>query len=53
MKERKQQNSLHLSERYRAEFKQTIEMNEHSLPETVFATFEFSSVCNLIQNTAQ
>ncbi len=46
-------NSLHLLERYSAEFKQTIEMNEHSLPETVFATFEFSGVCNLMQNTAQ
>ncbi len=46
-------NSLHLSERYSAEFKQTIEINEHSLPETVFATFEFSGVCNLMQNTAQ
>ncbi len=46
-------NSLHLSERYSAEFKQTIEMKEHGLPETVFATFEFSGVCDLMQNTAQ
>ncbi len=46
-------NSLHVSERYSAEFKQMIEMNEHSQPETVFATFEFSGVCNLMQNTAQ
>ncbi len=45
-------NSLHLTERC-AEFKQTIEMNEHSLPETVYATFEFSGLCNLMQNTAQ
>ncbi len=41
MKERKAQ-TIYLSERYSAEFKQTIEMNEDSLPETVFATFEFS-----------
>ncbi len=46
-------NSSHLSERYSAEFKQTIEIKEHSPPETVFATFEFFGVCNLMQNTAQ
>lgn len=34
------------------QFKQTIEMNEHSLPETISVTFEFSGVCNLMQNTA-
>ena len=33
------------------QFKQTIEMNEHR-PETISVTFEFSGVCNLMQNTA-
>ncbi len=52
LKERKPQ-TIYLSERYSAEFKQTIEMNEDSLPETVFTTFEFSGLCSLMQNTEQ
>ncbi len=47
-----QKAALNLSERYSAEFKQTIEINEHSLPETVFATFEFSGVCNHAEHSA-
>lgn len=35
-----------------AEFKQRIEIIEHSLPKTVFVTSEFSGVCNIMQNTA-
>ena len=32
------------------QFKQTIEMNEHSLPETISVTFEFSGVSHAEYN---
>ncbi len=53
MKERKQQ-TLYISRKDNsAELKKTIEMNEHSLPETVFTTFEFSGVCNHAEHSSE
>ncbi len=46
MKERKQQ-TLYISRKDTEPSSNRLEMNEHSQPETVFTTFEFSGVCNL------